>query len=312
MHLRSEHNSLKPSLFIVGAPKCGTTAMASYLGNHPRVLMSVPKEPFFWSVDIPRNVHELGPTTLTAYEKMFSRSRKPTATLGAEASTRYLRSRRAVDLIMEYNPEANIVAMIRNPVEIAYSFHMEQRAVFQEPEADFATAWAEQSWREGQRQIGMNPPGSDYILYKQVCLLGDQLTRLKASVSDEHLRIILFDDFRNDPGREYDAVLSLVGLSRTGDEEFTQVNASHAHRFPWLHKKVLNPPRLLQPAVRAARLRALRSESARLSSAKASTSVAYRRPPLDAELRLEMIETFRPQVDILEDILQRDLSKWRH
>jgi hypothetical protein len=35
----------KPNFFIVGAPKCGTTALSEYLRSHPDVFFSSPKEP---------------------------------------------------------------------------------------------------------------------------------------------------------------------------------------------------------------------------------------------------------------------------
>src|SRR3546814_14677218 len=37
-----------PNLFLVGAAKCGTTAMASYLGQHPEIFFSDPKQQLFF------------------------------------------------------------------------------------------------------------------------------------------------------------------------------------------------------------------------------------------------------------------------
>jgi hypothetical protein len=42
----------KPDVFIVGAPKCGTTAMNHYLGQHPEIFMSKHKEPHFFGSDL--------------------------------------------------------------------------------------------------------------------------------------------------------------------------------------------------------------------------------------------------------------------
>jgi len=43
---------MKPNFFIIGAPKCGTTSLATYLGMHPNVFMCSPKEPHYFSTDI--------------------------------------------------------------------------------------------------------------------------------------------------------------------------------------------------------------------------------------------------------------------
>ena len=41
-----------PNFFIVGAPKCGTTALHAYLSQHPDVFMSDPKEPHYFGSDL--------------------------------------------------------------------------------------------------------------------------------------------------------------------------------------------------------------------------------------------------------------------
>ena len=41
-----------PDLFIVGAPKSGTTSLYEYLKGHPDVFMSVVKEPCYFSRDL--------------------------------------------------------------------------------------------------------------------------------------------------------------------------------------------------------------------------------------------------------------------
>ena len=43
---------MKPSFFIIGAPKCGTTSLYRYLTLHPNIIMSIPKEPHYFSDDI--------------------------------------------------------------------------------------------------------------------------------------------------------------------------------------------------------------------------------------------------------------------
>jgi hypothetical protein len=42
----------KPNFFIVGAPKCGTTALYEYLRGHPSIFMPKYKEPHFFAQDL--------------------------------------------------------------------------------------------------------------------------------------------------------------------------------------------------------------------------------------------------------------------
>ena len=42
----------KPAFFMLGAPKCGTTALASYLATHPLIRVSEPEEPNYFCKDL--------------------------------------------------------------------------------------------------------------------------------------------------------------------------------------------------------------------------------------------------------------------
>ena len=56
--------NMRPNLFLVGAPKCGTSALHGFLAQHPDVWMSEPKEPHFFctDVDAPFAVRDPKPT----------------------------------------------------------------------------------------------------------------------------------------------------------------------------------------------------------------------------------------------------------
>ncbi len=56
----------KPNFFIVGAPKCGTTALAAYLKEHPQVFFSDPKEPHYFNDDF-ANRHTTSLQTYLSY-----------------------------------------------------------------------------------------------------------------------------------------------------------------------------------------------------------------------------------------------------
>ena len=60
-----------PDFFIVGAPKCGTSALASYLRGHPQIFMSPVKEPNYFCFDAPglRVIDRL-----EAYGRLFARA----------------------------------------------------------------------------------------------------------------------------------------------------------------------------------------------------------------------------------------------
>jgi hypothetical protein len=83
--------SHRPNLFIVGGPRCGTTAMHRYLCAHPRVRMSRKKEPTYFGSDL--RLPNVGRPTLDDYLAHFNG--KDGAIWRGEASVTYLFSRRA-------------------------------------------------------------------------------------------------------------------------------------------------------------------------------------------------------------------------
>ncbi|NLF38083.1 sulfotransferase, partial [bacterium] len=102
-----------PDFFIVGAPKSGTTALHAYLGRHPSIFVPARKEPHFFGSDIvsPAFVRDRD-----AYLSLFAGA--TTEARVGEASIWYLYSKRAAREIKEFNPDARIIIMLRNPVDM--------------------------------------------------------------------------------------------------------------------------------------------------------------------------------------------------
>jgi hypothetical protein len=90
----------KPNFFILGAPKCGTTSLWSWLRAHQDIFMSYVKEPNFFNSD-----DNLGISNLTDYEELFRGASVSHAAVG-EASVWYLSSAVAIQNILQYQPEA--------------------------------------------------------------------------------------------------------------------------------------------------------------------------------------------------------------
>jgi len=115
----------KPDFFIVGAPKCGTTAMAYYLEQHPDIFMPAAKDSHFWGSDISL-LHRINqpPDLFRVDEKTYlswfwGREEKRVG----EASILYLYSKKAAIEINRFNPSADIIVMLRNPVDMIRSLH---------------------------------------------------------------------------------------------------------------------------------------------------------------------------------------------
>jgi hypothetical protein len=95
--------------------------MSTYLGQHPAVFMSDPKEPAFWATDYPRlaRVHSIPLATRDDYLRLF-RPARPDQSVVGEASTVYLSSASAVPNILSFNPAARFLVMLRNPIDFRH------------------------------------------------------------------------------------------------------------------------------------------------------------------------------------------------
>jgi len=116
----------KPNLFIVGAPKSGTTLLYHFLNNHPEAFMSEPKETnFFTYTQIKKQnlyydaekIH-----SLDQYERLFESAQKEK--IIGEGSASYLFYPNVAQELQQYNPKSNIVILLRNPAERAISHYL--------------------------------------------------------------------------------------------------------------------------------------------------------------------------------------------
>lgn len=94
---------MKPNFFIIGAPKCGTTALCEYLRAHPRIGMSIPKEPHYFCTDCTTRFRTI--YTQQEYLRCFDHVQDGCAVAG-EGSVWYLFSEAAVVNILRFAPDA--------------------------------------------------------------------------------------------------------------------------------------------------------------------------------------------------------------
>lgn len=301
--------AIKPDFFIVGAPKCGTTALYEYLRPHPNIFMSTVKEPHFFAGDLGTYPFI---KSRDEYARLFAGAGPQHLRVG-EASVYYLRSTVAIANIRDFNPDARLIAMFRNPVEMLHSFHAQLLYVAEESESDFETAWRLQEQRS--RGIGLPPRsrGGFLVQYRELARFGSQVERLLSLFPREQVRLILYDDFAVSPQAVYDDVIGFLGIPHDGRTDFPRVNEGKRARLAWLRDFYRKPPTPLRSAFRGLKRAVGGGEAISTVARKlvALNTVKERRPPLTPEFRAELVETFREEVALLSRLLDRDLSHWR-
>lgn len=309
-----------PDFFIPGGPRCGTTAMSAWLSQHPRICFSRPKETFFFST--PAWEAEDEEVWRAQYARFFQHW-TPEHQLVGEGTIGYLYDEQALERILKVRPDARFVVMVRNPLDMVRSFHQRLLFLLEEDESDFERAWRLQEERRAGRRLPPLATDPRILLYGEVGRLGAQLERLLAKVPREAVHVVVFDDFRRDPGAAYRGVLRFLGVEDDGRTEFRARQAGQHYRFRWLQRLMLRPPGV-RMTVRQERMRRAAQKAKRHRNRHKPKPWTKRlekrirtwnrlpdeRAPLSPELREELRAHFAPDVALLGRLLGRDLSHW--
>jgi Sulfotransferase domain len=298
----------RPNFFIVGAPKCGTTALSEYLRGHPRVFVSRPKEPHFFGRDLDYYFAP-GQATLEHYLALFDGAGDEHLAVG-EASVWYLYSRTALAEIREFAPEARIVVMVRDPVELVPSLHSQLRYMLDEDEPDLERAWALQHERAAGRALPSTVRVPAFLQYGEVGRLGDQLERALATFPREQVHVIVFDDLRGDAGAVYRDTLEFLGVPDDGRRTFARVNENKVHRTGALARLTQRPPRPLVHAAGALKRATGVRRLGVLERVRRRNRATRAREAIDARFAAQLRAYFAEDVAKLGELIGRDLSAW--
>lgn len=302
-----------PNLFIVGAPKSGTTSLYEYLAPHPEIFLSPVKEPSYFAADVGtrRNRFAYG-TNESRYVKLFEGA--GTAKRVGEASTNYLFSRRAPELIRAVEPRPWIIAMLRDPVDFMYSWHGHRVAGNTDEIEEFDAAL------EADLQPGYGGPlrakwHERLGTYRERARFGEQLPRWIEAFGRDRVLVIIFDDFVADTAGQYRRVLEFLEV----DPDFQPPSfAVHnpRHGRPTLAARLLFRNRASGWVLKSVLPNVIGVERAAELSDRVKHSgvnrpaVAARRPVPD-DLRRRLQSEFVDDVSRVGELVGRDLvSLW--
>jgi hypothetical protein len=307
--IRLKETSVRlPNFFILGAPKCGTYAFREYLRHHPNVFFSARKELNFLDSDLPQE-DETGffvISDLDEYLEHFAGADERHLAVG-EGSVHYLRSGVAVRNILDLNPDARLIAMVRNPVELVHAFHRTRVVDGRENILDFEKAWRKQDERRQGRSIPKFCVDKTMLLYSEIGMLGGQLERVFGVAPTEQVKVVILDDFVENPRETYEGVLNFLNLPSDGRKEFPKINTSKRARsrlfgrgLGYVSRKTLRTKKAL----------GIRGGLGVIEWLEKRNTIHRPRPPLSASFEAELRDHFREDIELLSQLLGRDLSPW--
>ncbi len=282
--------------------------MSEYLRRHPNVFFSTPKELNYLNSDLPQEdvtgFFEI--SNLDEYLEYFAGAEERHLAVG-EGTPHYLRSHDAVPNILNLNPDARLIAMVRNPVELVYSFHGTRVVGRKEDVLDFEEAWRKQDERSRGRSVPRFCVDRSMLMYSELGMLGAQLERVFALAPAGQVKVVVFDDLVRDPRGVYEDVLAFLDLPGDGRTEFPRIHASERVRSSLLNRGV---GYAVRNTLRTKKALGIRGGLGVLKWVDRRNIVNRPRPPLTASFEAELREHFREDVELLSGLLGRDLSPW--
>ncbi len=290
----------KPNFFIVGAKKSGTTAMFEYLGQHPDVWMCDPKEPAYFGKDlgIPDVV-----ATEADYLKLFEEAGDEK--IIGEGSTWYINSSDAAREIHDFNTQAKILIMLRNPVDMIHSLHSYLIWMGWETIEDFEEALD----AETDRKQGKRIPYSMYpvrpLLYREMVTYSQQVQNYLDVFGQAQTKIIIFDDFKTDARRAFRETCQFLEIDSAFEPVIERVNENRSVKNAKLHSLLTRPNPKLKQMVRGLMPQSVRARMGeKLITMNSQTASRQTMPD---NLRRCLEAEFTPDVERLGHILGRDL-----
>ena len=190
-----------PNLFIVGAPKCGTTSISNWLASTDKVFIPNGREPHYFANDIfPERVCN----SLQRYQNLYKNASEDFKYL-LDGSTGYLSSREAIPAILKKIPNAKFIIMVRDPSEMVISLHRERVSEGREKILSAREAWRLcNDSMSIKRELALN--------YKFQCDLAQQLKNAQSLINSSNMLILTLKEIAEEPKKVFDLIMIFLDL----------------------------------------------------------------------------------------------------
>jgi hypothetical protein len=308
-----------PDFFIVGHAKSGTTALYEMLRGHPQIYMPDDKEPWFFADDMRERFTRpmAGATmrTLEDYLALFADARADQR--AGEASSSYLWSRTAAANIAAVQPDARIIAILREPSSFLRSLHLQLLQTHVESEKQLRKAIALEAERRAGRQIPRRSHRPQLLQYADHVRYVEQLRRYEELFGRERMLILIYEDFRADNEATVRSVLRFLDVDDEVPVHARDANPTVLMRSQQLdslvHAVSVGRGPLSRAAKRAMKLLTPADARRRLLRLAQRRVVHGAPPPGDEQLMRELRERFKGEVQALSAYLDRDLvTLWKY
>jgi hypothetical protein len=280
------------------------------LAQHPQIFVGE-KEPRYFVPEMRlrdfRRIPET-PKDLDEYKEWFAGA-APEQIVG-DVSPAYLWSKHAAELIAQAQPEARIIAFLREPASFLRSLHMQWLQSYCEVETDFKKALALEEPRRRGEKMPQNTYWPNVLFYSEHVRYVEQLRRYRDRFPRERVLVLIYDDYKRDNEATVSTVLRFLDV----DEIPIRVHRAkptvevRAPRVNSVLRQLIVGDRGVAGALNRSikTLTPMRARQGLLHTVRKRVVFAEPRPP-DEVFMAELRQRLKPEVVALSEYLERDL-----
>ena len=289
-----------PTFLIVGVQKAGTTSIYNYLQEHPQVFMSRIKETNFleqdWLSLPPEKRNKNGIITIEDYAGLFADVRDEIAI--GEASPNYLfHYETSAARIEKYVPHAQLIMVLRNPVERAYSdYLMHIRDAISTKISSFSEQIEKRAHQSFIIRKGFYATPVKYYLER---------------FAPEQIKVYLYDDLAQNPQQFMHELYAYIGVKPFQPDVTKKVQQAKIPKNQTINNLLQskNPLRSLAASTLKT-IMPLETRQKVRDRLINFNSQSKKEMPLTIEDRQKLINLYREDILQLQDLINRDLSSW--
>lgn len=296
-----------PNFFILGAPKCGTSAMRSYLSQHPEIFFSVPDEPGYFDRKFRYpDDSQCAYKDLDDYLSLYQLAELGVHKVLAEGSVYMLYDQDIIRSILDISPNAKFLIMLRNPIDGVISMHGENLksiSLGREPCVNLEDAWRDLPNREVSELAGVHPMRFKYhVLYDYK----KHVEAAMALIQEDRLKIVVYDDFLKNNLMVFRSICEFLGVSTRFEPDVKLVNERSQAADNVIARLVAGSAKI------ARRVRWLRFLRGRGYTLNRLTQRPLEKPVLTDDFYFLLRDYFLTDLNKLENMLGVDLTPWYH
>lgn len=223
---------MMPHFIIIGAHRGGTTSLYLYLQQHPLIIPSTTKEVHFFDINFAKGLSWYRTHFPSLVHKYYIKQTRGEEIVTGEASPYYMCHPLAPKRILDEIPQVKLIAILRNPIDRAYSHY--QHSIKRKTETLSFEEAIEKEEERTQGEVDKILKDENYNSFHHRAhsylargIYVDQLKVWSSLFPKEQILIIKSEDLYTDPSPTFKRVLNFLDLPAWEPKEYKEYNAGY-------------------------------------------------------------------------------------